>query len=80
MISKNQELISIIVPCFNSGKTLMRTIDSIRNQSWQNKEIILVNDGSNDKKTLEILNEIQKDNLVKIIYQKNICVYLFGIN
>ena len=49
----------------------MRTIDSIKNQSWLNKEIILVNDGSNDKKTLEILNEIQKDNLVKIIYQKN---------
>ena len=71
MISKNHELISIIVPCFNSGKTLMRTIESIKNQSWHNKEIILVNDGSNDKKTLEILSEIQKDNLVKIINQKN---------
>ena len=71
MIAKNYELISIIVPCFNSGKTLTRTIESIKNQSWQKKEIILVNDGSNDEKTLEILNNYKSDRLVKIINQKN---------
>ena len=68
---KNSNLISIIVPCFNSGKTLSRTIDSIRNQTWINKEIILVNDGSTDVETLKILEEIKSKNIVKLISQKN---------
>ena len=42
-----------MVPCFNSGKTLERTIESIKNQTWLEKEIILVNDGSNDENTLK---------------------------
>ena len=71
MIFKNHKKISIIVPCFNSGKTLKRTIDSIKKQTWQNKEIILVNDGSNDKETLERLNDYRNDSLVKLINQKN---------
>mgnify|MGYP001330126833 CR=1 FL=1 len=68
---KNSNLISIIVPCFNSGKTLGRTIDSIKNQTWINKEIILVNDGSTDEETLKILEEIKSKNIVKLISQKN---------
>ena len=43
MNNKNLDLISIIIPCFNSGKTIKRTISSIDNQTWDNKEII-VND------------------------------------
>jgi len=65
------KLISVIVPCYNSGSTLQRTIESIKNQTWQEKEIILVNDGSNDKTTIEILEFYRKDILVKVIDQKN---------
>ncbi len=68
---KNNQIISVIVPCFNSGKTLRRTIQSIKNQTWKNKEIIVVNDGSNDKKTLKILEDFKDDKLLKIINQKN---------
>ena len=68
---KNNQTISVIVPCFNSGKTLTRTIESIKNQTWENKEIIVVNDGSNDKKTLKILEDFKNDKLLKIINQKN---------
>ena len=38
MISQNHEMISVIVPCFNSGKTLKRTIESVKKQTWQKKE------------------------------------------
>ena len=48
-----------MVPCFNSGQTLERTIESIKNQTWPEKEIILVNDGSNDKDTFEVLKVIK---------------------
>jgi len=67
----NQKLISIVVPCFNSGETLDRTIQSIKNQTWIEKEIILVNDGSNDKNTLEVLKGYKNDSLIKVINQKN---------
>tara|TARA_B100000886_G_scaffold335062_1_gene291542 strand:- start:474 stop:1343 length:870 start_codon:yes stop_codon:yes gene_type:complete len=68
MNNKNLDLISIIIPCFNSGKTIKRTIKSIDNQTWVSKEIIVVNDGSNEKDTLNVLQELKK---VKVINQKN---------
>lgn len=41
-------LVSVIIPIFNAEKFLKKTIDSVINQSYQNIEIILVNDGSSD--------------------------------
>ena len=69
---KNSDLISIIVPCFNSGKTLARTLNSVINQTWQNKEIILVNDGSTDFYTLEIIKEFKDNSNISVINQKNL--------
>lgn len=40
--------ISVIIPVYNKQESLSKTIDSIINQSYQNIEIILVNDGSTD--------------------------------
>ena len=45
--------ISIIIPVYNSEKTLKRCIESVQNQSYTFIEIILVNDGSKDS-SLEI--------------------------
>ena len=42
-------LISIIVPVYNTKEYLPRCIESIRNQTYHNLEIILVNDGSTDE-------------------------------
>ena len=47
-----QERVSVIIPCFNSGLTLRRSVDSIINQDWFNIEIIVIDDGSNDEYTL----------------------------
>ena len=64
-------LISVIVPCFNSGGTIKRTILSIKNQTWIQKEIILVNDGSTDELTINALKELGDEKIVKLINQKN---------
>ena len=69
MNKQNSKLISIVVPCFNSGKTIKRTIESLKSQTWEKKEIIIVNDGSDDKETLDILNLFEG---VLIINQKNL--------
>ena len=64
-------LISIVVPIYNAEKTLKRCIESIINQSSNNWELILINDGSSDK-TQEICEHYQKENnRIKLIKQSN---------
>ena len=60
--------ISVIIPCYNSGNTVKKAVRSVKTQTWKNIEIIIVNDGSNDKNTLKILKEL-KD--VCLIHQIN---------
>ena len=66
-----QELISLIIPCYNCGKTLAGTLNSVREQEYSNLEIILVNDGSVDN-TLEIANSYAAiDNRIHVYSQEN---------
>lgn len=44
----SNKLISIIVPVFNAEKYISKCTESILEQTYENLEIILVNDGSND--------------------------------
>ena len=72
---------SIIMPCYNSSKTLIDSINSVLNQSYKNIELIVVDDGSTDN-SLDILNDIQ-DERMKVFKQKNKgpgCARNFGIN
>ena len=62
-------LISIIVPCFNEKKYIEETIERILKQDYLNKEIIIVDDGSNDG-TTEILRSKIEQKVSKIIYLK----------
>ena len=51
----SKEKISIIIPVYNGSNYLADSIESALNQSWSNKEIIVINDGSDDDgKTREI--------------------------
>ena len=60
-------MISVIIPVYNAEKTLTRCLDSVCGQTYQNIEIICVNDGSTDF-SLNILNEYsKKDARIKII-------------
>ena len=66
-----KQLISVIVPVYNSEKYLKECINSILHQTYENIEIIIINDGSTDNSLL-ISQELQKeDKRIKIINQKN---------
>lgn len=63
--------ISAIVPVYNSENYVGRCIDSILSQTYQEWELILVDDGSVDK-SLKILNDYKKrDCRIKVIHQDN---------
>ena len=62
--------LSIIVPVYNNENFLKLCIESILNQSFTNFELILINDGSNDKSD-SICKNYLYDSRVIYIYQKN---------
>ena len=66
-----EEKISIIVPIYKVEKYLNRCVDSIINQSWQNLEIILVNDGSPDNSGIICDEYTKKDHRVRVIHKTN---------
>lgn len=61
------DLVSIITPTFNSEKYIQQTIQSVQNQTYQNWEMIIVDDCSVDA-TVRIVEEIQKtDSRIQLI-------------
>lgn len=63
------DLVSILIPCYNAEKWLKQTIESALAQTWQNIEIIIVDDGSTDN-SLQILKTYESRK-VKVVSQEN---------
>lgn len=62
-------LVSICIPAFNSEKWIKESVKSALDQTWQNKEIIIVDDGSTDN-TYSIIKSFESE-IVKIYRQEN---------
>lgn len=63
--------ISIIVPVYNAETFIKRSVESIRNQTYKDLEIILINDGSIDG-SAKICDEYKEiDNRIVVIHKKN---------
>lgn len=71
MTKEKLPLVSIVMPVYNAEEYLVEAVISILNQTYQNIELIAVNDGSKDS-SLAILEKIEKnDKRLRIITQKN---------
>ncbi|EDM22821.1 glycosyltransferase family 2 protein, partial [Caminibacter mediatlanticus] len=57
-----KNLISVIIPLYNKEKWVKRAVLSVLNQTYQNFEIIIVNDGSTDK-SKKIVESIKDDRI-----------------
>lgn len=66
----SMDLISIVIPVYNQKESLKQALDSIYCQTYKNKEIIIVDDGSDELVSQANLN-IKKKESIKIIRQKN---------
>jgi glycosyltransferase involved in cell wall biosynthesis len=67
----SKPLITVVVPCYNSGKYLPISLQSVLKQSYRNFEIILVNVGTTCKITKKILKFYRKNKFIKIVNQEN---------
>ncbi len=61
--------ISVIVPLYNKEAYIAKTLDSVLNQTYQNYEILIINDGSTDKST-DIINTYT-DTRIHLVNQEN---------
>ena len=68
---ENQPLVSVIMPVYNAEKYVSEAIESVRNQSYENWELIIVDDGSTDRSPEIIDAYSRKDPRIKSLHQKN---------
>ena len=55
-MNENTELVSVMLPVYNSEKTIEKSLRSILNQTYKNFEVLLIDDGSKDN-SYEICKE-----------------------
>lgn len=68
-MSISKPTISVVIPAYNAERTILETVKSVRQQTFSDFEIIVINDGSTDR-TLELLQKIE-DQRLKIFSYEN---------
>lgn len=60
MINEQQKepLVSVIIPCYNDGAYLSEAVASVRDQTWKETEIIVIDDGSDDPETIQVIQDL----------------------
>ena len=67
----NKPLVTVYITNFNYGRYIKDSIDSVLNQSFQNFELLIIDDGSTDN-SIEIINKYSDNDKIKIIIQDRI--------
>lgn len=67
----DEELVSVCIPAYNSGRFIVRTIQSILDQTYSNIEVVVVDDCSSDD-TIEKVKSIKDDRIKLIANEENL--------
>lgn len=70
IVMKKKPLISIVTPTYNRSKFLPEAIDSVLGQTYDNFELLIIDDGSTDD-TRVLIEAYQKDPRIRYFYQSN---------
>lgn len=62
-------MISVVIPLYNKEKQIANTLHTVLKQTYQDFEIVIVNDGSSDNSVVEV--EKIQDSRIRIIHQQN---------
>lgn len=66
-----QPLVSVIVPCYKQAHFLSQTLNSVKDQTYQNWECIIVNDGSPDNTSEVAMKYVNEDKRFNLLEQEN---------
>lgn len=69
--TEEKGLLTIVIPYYNMGKYVEEAVNSIADSTYKKTEIIVVNDGSEGKENLEILDRLSKSRAINIIHKEN---------
>lgn len=64
-------VVSIVMPCYNASRFLREAIDSVRSQSYQYWELLIVDDGSSDNSVQIVADYMGQDSRIRLIQQPN---------
>lgn len=65
-------IISVVMPFYNDGKTIEQSVNSVLNQTFPCFELLILDDGSTDNRSLETLKKVEKlDKRIKVIHKEN---------
>ena len=70
-LSKEQPLVSIIIPAYNADRFIARTLDSLINQTYRNIEVLVVDDGSEDGTVAIVQEYIRQDARIQLLQKVN---------
>jgi alpha-1,3-rhamnosyltransferase len=68
--SEINNLITVVVPCFNHSDYVARAVVSVLNQSYKNIELVVIDDGSVDN-SVNVLKQLQDKHVFNLIEQQN---------
>ena len=70
------EIVSIIIPAYNAEKYIVAALESVTHQSYKHLDIIVINDGSQDKTENIVKNYSKNDHRVRLfsIANQGVCV------
>ena len=69
-IPANSPVLSVVIPCFNQGEYLLDAISSVRACTDSVYEIIIVNDGSTDAMTIDLMQQLKQQGYL-VLEQEN---------
>jgi glycosyltransferase involved in cell wall biosynthesis len=67
---RDRPLLSVIISCYNYGQYIREAVQSVRSQTYQDLEIIIVDDGSTDAMTVRVLKQLREEG-INIISQEH---------
>ncbi len=68
---KEQQIVSVVMPCYNASRFLREAVDSVRSQSYQDWELLIVDDGSTDDSRHIAQEYVELDSRVRLLQQPN---------
>jgi glycosyltransferase involved in cell wall biosynthesis len=71
VMTSHDQLVSVIIPAYNAAAYIGETISSVTNQTHQNLDIIVIDDGSSDATTEIVKSFIAADHRIRLISQTN---------